>query len=173
MIAYIDIDLKSITKTKNNTVAYENGSGGSEVGTAFIEAYNDDINEMNRYKNWFVGINTTLQNKVNEYKQQSQNVTGKNISRSEFATSLEKIKGDTTWESASKNIDTSFNNYKNYREETDNEYDQAFAMIQGYLDSSSTPTYTPRPIPVISVPKIQQTYCSNYGNSISCNSISY
>ena len=173
---YIDGDLSQITKTRNQTQAYFNGSeGDDDIADAFIDAYNADIKTMTDYKDYFLKAKVGMGQNILLYTDLANTTFGSKISKKEAIVAIKSIGESTAWEISRDYINTQFEKYKTYRENQNDEYEETFAYLQGHIDSrqSSIPTYTPPIAPLIQIPQTRQTYCNVNNNSISCESFSF
>lgn len=178
IIEYIDKNISSLTSTRNKMKAYRDGllSSGSvdtSILDTFVEAYDADIEATNSYKNVFLLYNRYAQSMSNIHKDSARQSMGIFVSKQDFTVALQDFQNDTKLTDLEKKFDSMFEEYKTYRENTDNEYNRANAYILGVYNGakSSIIQYTPQPLPRI--PTMQNTYCSMAGNTISCNSYSY
>jgi hypothetical protein len=177
MISYVDIGLDSITTLRNQLRAYGQGFGqNTEIIDTLVSEYNSDVEMVNIYRRYFVNIKKSLDDGSSEFRAAAQKASTVYVSRQEAVTEITELNTTTVYKHISNDLDEEFEKYKTYRKNKDNEYKEAMAYLQGMVDSSKSsyvPRYTPQPLPTISVPTAQSTYCNVYGNSISCNSYSY
>jgi len=179
MIAYIDSNLSYMTRLRNSTKAYSEGAASAGKDTrlldAFVGLYDADIKMINSYRNYFVGSKDIIEKDGVAYYRKIASVTlGIYVSRESAISELQKITSDTSWERFRSDINNKFEEYKKYRTQKDNEYEEWDARIAGLVSGyeNTRPTYTPPSAPVIQIPTVTNTYCNVYSNTISCDSYS-
>jgi hypothetical protein len=172
-IKYLNLDLNSITATRDQTVAYGEGLGSSgkvtDVINVLVNAYNEDIRQIGSYVNGFINLRSILNDNYNHYNNLATQSVGTFVSYQDFKTMFVQMQDEPTFTKLNNQLNANFEGYKTYRKNTDNAYASAFAYLKGVLNSyqSSTSNSNYQTLPAL--PTSASTYCDTYSGDISCD----